>query len=327
MNRYTYILSICFCLYACDRSTCPTIPEAETAINELKIVDMDREISKLQDTTDVLEFLKRYPLFANQFLQVYGYAEKGVLYNQVLRLNEDPYIDTLKQGTYEVFKSLEPISKDLSRLFGYIQYYYPSFNIPMVATVVTGFGTDLFYTDSLLVISLDYFTGSQGRFKPDIPDYIWQRYHPASLASIAGLLISNQFNQVNELDQSLVAEMVYYGKAYYLVQHLLPCAPDSIVMGYTQEELTILEKTKTDIWAYLVEQEHLFSTEHRIVNKYVGERPYIAEIGPSCPGRVGRWFGLQIVKAYMDKNKAVSIQELMADPDAKKIFMASKYKP
>lgn len=80
-------------------------------------------------------------------------------------------------------------------------------------------------------------------------------------------------------------------------------------------------------WSYMLEKEHLFNSEHRVVNKYVGERPYIAEIGPDCPGRIGRWFGLQIVKSYAKKHPEMSLAQIMAMPDAKLMFQESKYKP
>jgi hypothetical protein len=73
--------------------------------------------------------------------------------------------------------------------------------------------------------------------------------------------------------------------------------------------------------------ELLFETDHVLKNKFLGERPNIFEIGDRCPGRVGRWVGWEIVKAYMEKNPELSLVDLMNDRNANKIFQASKYKP
>ena len=60
---------------------------------------------------------------------------------------------------------------------------------------------------------------------------------------------------------------------------------------------------------------------------YVEERPSIPEIGNKCPGRIGQWLGWKIVKAYMKNNPDVSLADLMAEKDAKKIFDHSRFKP
>lgn len=319
--------SLIVCLSGCVRKDCNTIESVEQASSSLHIERFDQELAQLGDSAAIIRFIEAQPRFAEKFLQVYAYPDRGLLYNQLLELNRDPFLDTLKKQTYAAFPTTETLEKHLRRLFGYLKYFDPKVIIPQTVTVITGFGTDLFYSDSLLVISLDYFSTHSGKYKPDMPQYILDRYYPESVQAIVALLVSNKYNQINELDQSLIAEMVYYGKAYYFARQLLPCVHDTIVTGFTQQEISILESTGKDIWAYLVEKEHLFSTEHRIVNKYVGERPYIAEIGPSCPGRAGRWLGLKIVEAYMKRNPTVGLLELMADPDAKKLFLDSKYKP
>ena len=63
------------------------------------------------------------------------------------------------------------------------------------------------------------------------------------------------------------------------------------------------------------------------MNKYIGERPNIPEIGKQCPGRIATWVGWQIVRKYMEEHPQVSLQQLMEEKDAQKIFQQSKYKP
>lgn len=320
-------ISLLLILSSCGKESCKTIQEAEQSPAPIRIERFDQLLAELKDTTSVVRFLENEPKFADKFLQIYGYPDKRMLYNQILALNEDVYMDSLAEQTYKAFPSTDLLENELQKLFGYLRFFDSKIEIPQTVTVLTGFGTDLYYSDSLLVISLDYFSTHGGKFKPDMPQYIMDRYYPASVKAILALLISARYNQVNELDQSLIAEMVYYGKAYYFAKQVLPCVHDTIITGFTQREIDILESTGQEIWAYLVEKEHLFATEHRIVNKYVGERPYIAEIGPSCPGRAGRWFGLKIVEEYLRRNPNIGLLSLMADQDAKKLFLASKYKP
>jgi hypothetical protein len=325
--RTTLLLSTLFViLISCDQK-CKTLPEAEKLRKDIDVQNFDSEILKLQDSSDVINWLEKEKLFADKFLQQYGYADQQVLYRQMLGIKDDPYLDSLRFQTNKLFESQSAWVNDLEMLFAYTKYYFPNFFIPKVGTVITGFNTDLFYDDSLLVISLDYFATQNTTYKPDIPQYMMDRYYPQSIAAITGLLISSEYNEINELDQSLLAEMIYYGKAYYFLQKVLPCVADTTLLGYSTEELAQIERIKSTAWSYILEKEHLFKSEHRIVNKYVGERPYIAEIGPECPGRIGRWFGLQMVKNYAKKHPEMSLSQIMAMPDAKQMFQESKYKP
>jgi len=50
------------------------------------------------------------------------------------------------------------------------------------------------------------------------------------------------------------------------------------------------------------------------------------ELDSESPGRLGRYVGWQIVRAFMDKNPEVTLTELLDIP-ADEIFKKSNYKP
>ena len=43
--------------------------------------------------------------------------------------------------------------------------------------------------------------------------------------------IAGQYNRANLEDKTMLAEMIDYGKTYYLVSELLPCVPENIIIG------------------------------------------------------------------------------------------------
>ena len=124
----------------------------------------------------------------------------------------------------------------------------------------------------------------------------------------------------------MLAEMIDHGKSYYLLSKLLPCTPEHILMGYTQEEWKDANDNDATIWANFIQNELLYETNHQMKQKFLGERPNVYEIAEKCPGRIGRWLGWQIVKSYVD-NTGTSTQSLMAERDANQIFRRSEYKP
>jgi hypothetical protein len=106
---------------------------------------------------------------------------------------------------------------------------------------------------------------------------------------------------------------------------MMPSKHDSLIIGYTGEQLAESDTNRNVIWAHFIEKKLLYETSHFVKIKYVDERPYTAEIGSKAPGAIGRWLGWEIVKAYMQEEKP-ALPDLMKNQDAQRIFMQSKYK-
>jgi hypothetical protein len=138
--------------------------------------------------------------------------------------------------------------------------------------------------------------------------------------------ISSKFNRTDLKESSLLAEMIYYGKAYHFTKAILPCTPDTFIIGYSEKEVAASFANEELIWSHFVENELLFETNPFVIRKYTGEAPATDEISPDAPGRIGRWLGWNIVDDYRYKND-VSLQELMAETNTDKIFRQSGYKP
>ena len=84
-------------------------------------------------------------------------------------------------------------------------------------------------------------------------------------------------------------------------------------------------KINKNIWSYFIENNLLYETESNLIGVYVNDGPNTPDLGPSSPGFIGQFIGWQIVKKWMEKNKTVSLIELMKK-DPKELFEESKYK-
>jgi hypothetical protein len=141
------------------------------------------------------------------------------------------------------------------------------------------------------------------------------------------LLLSDRYNKTNIADRTLLAEMLNIGKAYYFVQAVMPCAPDSVIISYTDQQVADVRHNEGRIWAHFIEKGLLYEKSPFVVNKYIGERPNTPEVDATAPGRIGAWVGWQIVRKYMERHPEVTLPQLMAETDYRKIFNESKYKP
>ncbi|MBR6492636.1 MAG: hypothetical protein IKT13_01740, partial [Paludibacteraceae bacterium] len=113
----------------------------------------------------------------------------------------------------------------------------------------------------------------------------------------------------------------------YLVSQIFDELPEYEVMGYTKAQWDWCVKHERAIWHLIMDQRDLFKTEHIVLTGYLNEAPFTAEVSQDSPGRLGVWLGWRIAASYMAHNPNVTLQELMAEPDAQKILELSFYKP
>lgn len=331
---YQFILTISVCsftlpmLLSCESREC----NSPDIYKEVKVsIEVDRledELASLKNLEQTLQFFEENRVMADFFLSANQYPNDTILANRLLRLLKQPSIDTLIQDTKRYYADFDQNKAELHSAYQFIKYHYPTVKAPRFQTIISGFAQDMYYSDSLIVVGLDYFAGNHLKYQPnDIPQYIVKRYMKESLTPILLSFISNEFNRPDQSHGTLLADMVNLGKSYYFVEQALPCKADSLIIGYTSSELHSVRTNQEIIWANIIENEMLYETSHFLKNKFIGERPNIAEISENCPGRVGAWIGWQIVRKYMERNPEVSFTDLMAETDAHKIFQQSNYKP
>ena len=278
---------------------------------------------------EVLQFLQDYPVLAREFLGANQYPSDTILAREMFRVLKNPYTDTLFMETNKYFGDLADLKEEFKRAFSYIHYYYPDFEAPIIQTLVTGYGSsEMFVSKERIIIGLDFYLGPNGKYRPQgIPQYILKRYDKPYIAPATMLLYADRYLRENPEDNTMAADMIYYGKKYFFAKNMMPCTADSLLIWYDGDELANVEENRNLLWYHFLENELLYETKHTVKQKYLDERPNITEIGSQCPGRIGAWIGWDIVKEYNKRNSDVSLQELMANPDAGEILNGAKYNP
>jgi gliding motility-associated lipoprotein GldB len=325
MRQILYVL-VLLILFSCTEKCDDYINEGELPI-QLELVRYDDSLFQNKEFHYVYAFVKKNKRLVRYFFD--SPAIKGdndsAFASYILKILKHPSLDTVYQDVKRVYGNFEDLKKELEHAYRHIKFFYPDFYLPKLVTLISGFGNDMLVTDSLVVISLENFLGEACKYRPDVPNYIYRRMRKQYIVPTIILATSNKFNKTNLLDQTLLAHMVWHGKALYFTKAMMPCVHDSIIIGYTGKELAGANAHEGLIWGHFIERDLLFSTSHT-VEKYVNERPYTAEIGSKCPGRIGRWLGWIIVSKYVDET-GISLPELMKETDANKILTLSKYKP
>ena len=305
---------------------CEEAPSVEQNI-DITIERLDRELFALTSADQVFTFLNKYPGMTQEFLGGPLYPSDSVLAEELFRRISNPYLDTLYEDTQNYFGDLSALKSELEAAFSRLNHYYPGFNPPKVQAMVTGFGSsEMYVSDSLIVIGLDFYLGPGGRYTPpDIPGYILERYQKEYIVPAIMLLYSDRYIQEDTKDNSMLADMIYYGKKYEFAKTMIPCVSDSLIVWYSGEKLANVEENKDVLWVYFLSHELLYETNHLEKQKYMDERPFIPEIGDQCPGRIGAWIGWDILKSYKKEFPDQDLIKILNQPNAQAIFNASKY--
>ncbi|MDN5216372.1 gliding motility lipoprotein GldB [Fulvivirgaceae bacterium BMA12] len=303
---------------------------------DIQNIDVNVEIERLEDeffelTTaeEAITFLDENPVLSEAFYQRSQFPNDSILVNKLLSLAGSPYLDTMRREVDTLFGELTDIRASFEGAFRRIKYYYPEFQPPEIKTIITGLGdgSDLYISPELIIIGLDWFLGEAGSYAPNnIPQYIKQRLTKDYLVPSCIMFLSDPFNATALEDKTMLAEMLYFGKAYAFTKEMMPCISDSLILGYSGQQIKEINFNQERIWGHFVDESLLYETNHFVKVKYLNERPNVPEIGDKCPGRIARWLGWQVIQNYRKKSD-IGFVDLMKEVDAGEIFRQSKYRP
>ncbi len=242
-----------------------------------------------------------------------------------------PEVRHLYDTVQVVYGDLRWLEKDLTQMFKYYKYYFPQKPVPQVLTMITDYANDAFTAgDSLCGIGLDMFLGEDypiyQLFENTSPEYIRRQFKKEYMTvRLAKALAQNILDTPS--GERLLDQMLDNGKQLYIADVLLPDSPDSLKMGYTKAQLDGCISNEQEIWARLLDENLLYSTDVRKLRKLVSPSPNAPVLFQEAPGEVGNWVGWQIVKSYMKRNPTTTMDQLLKVTDSQKFLEAAKYKP
>lgn len=330
MHKVLVVILASLWLAGCkgEKEECVFIPEVAAKIN-LQVEPLEDTFIDVASKDELIELFTRYPVIRDEIFRRAEYPADSVFVREVYTRLRNPHLDTLRRETKRVFGDLSELKAEFEEAFTNLKYYYPDFKPPKIQTLVSGLDTDLLVTDSLIIVSLDFYLGKGAKYRPKMYDYLLRKYDTNDIVPSCLLIygISDRFNKTEMNDKTALADMIAYGKSFYFAKHMLPCLPDSVFIWYTPEEIKGSRQNEELIWRRFIESQVLFSTNHKVKQDYLGERPVTIQVGEKCPGRIGQWIGWQIVNKYSEIHPQVTLPKLMEASDAQKLFKESSYKP
>lgn len=318
---------VCVLLLTACKDKCSDAPDTSAFRSEVKVDRIDLKLRNAASFEGVKSLLAEDTVF-RAFVQPREMPSHEIAF-KLHALGKDTVFNDLYLEIDKQYTKIDALESDLSDLFANVQYYFNDWKKPVVKSFVSGFGGyDLIQTENMILIGLDYFLGPTPKYSDQsFPAYILKYYSKDQLPKKISISISNQFNMVDHGDQTVLAHMMYYGKAFYFAKQMMPCVHDSVICEYSTEELNLLEEDPKYVWDHFIDKKLFYNTDREAIQKYIDDRPKVFEIGEKCPGRVGRWLGYKIVESYMEENPEITLPMLMTQTDNKMIFNSSHYHP
>ena len=295
---------------------------------------VEKEIDKIEVDLDVArfdrEFAKAAPLDIPILKKAYPYLFPAQYSDSVwvAKLQDSLQVELLSEvGT--TFTDFSKEKDDLILLFKHIKYYFPDYVLPKVVTVTSdvSYNSRIIMTDSLLLIGLDNYLGPEHKFYESFPKYISAGLDKHYLISDVANAFAKQVVPKPK-GRNFLAQMVYYGKELVVKDKLVPFITDAQKINYSEEQMAWAKVNEEQIWRNFIESEYLYSTDNKLAQRFLDPAPFSKfglELDNASPGRVGRYVGWQIVRAFMEKN-GVTLQQMLP-LSAEEIFKKSNYKP
>jgi len=272
------------------------------------------------------------PLLAEKYPFFLGEPPLDTLsYIQIHEFITDPLLIEVALACDTIYPDTRQLEKELNEAWRYYQYYFPRAEAPMVFSYVSGldFEYPIQLHSGILLIALDMYLGAD--YTPyaeaRIPRYRSRRATPEHLLRDVMIEAANSIPKNYPEENILLDQIIEKGKVMYFLDATLPEVHDTIKIGYTAEQLGWCEDNERNLWAFLIENELLFSSDYERTHKLIIDGPFTSYFPDGSPGRTGWWVGWQIVHSFMENNPDVSLPQLMQEMTARQVLDNSGYNP
>jgi hypothetical protein len=337
MRIFIVALASVLFLFSCNNGE--KVPD----VSDIKInLTTDRFEKKLFDTSapSLTAYLQRLesndPSFTSTYLKTILNADPGwptdttaAFVNGFVKAFRPVY-----DSSEKIFSDFSAFENEVKKGLQFVKHYFPNYKVPeKIITYIgplDGYG-DIISEEGFLVGLQHHLGKNYSLYKTELlretyPDYISSRFEPDYIAVNCMKNVVLDIYPEKESDKSLINQMIEKGKRLYILSKFLPGTDDYKLIGYTEQQMKDSYKHEAAIWDLFVKNSYLQTTDKNISKNFIDEGPKTQELGEGAPGNIGSFAGWQIVKKYMQKNPASTLQQLIS-LDEETIFQAAKYKP
>jgi hypothetical protein len=333
MRKIILLITLVSCLMGCSQKRvdpaagAPNFPlqveKFDSAFFEMDTFHMQTSMSKLQ---------ANYPNFTNDFitkvLMIQSAQDTGMI-KTFIRI----YMPVYKESkTVNAIKFAKPILEDG---FKHLHFFFPNYALSHKLTLFVGplgLFKNILLKDAVAVGLQMYLGENSSWYQSEKMQFISPNYERRKLKPdyIAVDAVENIIEEMPKLNEpiNLLNQLIEAGKLQYILNACLPNLADSILFGFTNEQVRELKKEEAKIWDYIVAEKLLYTTNESDIAEIIQDQASNNIFGEVFPGNVGKFIGYKIVDAWMQQKEQsnISFEALLQTP-AQKIFNNAKYAP
>lgn len=243
----------------------------------------------------------------------------------------DTFIMRINELVEESFPNSDAISDKVKGVYQHFKYYYPEMTMPPTFTYVSGINFDngpVMISPEAVMISLDFYLSNKDLVydKVGMPRYVSRCCQPASLTKDLAEAMYYSYVFMDVKAKNVLKEMIDRGKKYFFIEAMDPTLNDSVLLGYSSQQMEWAQDNEGQIWATIVGNNMLYANGFEQYRVLFNDGPFTAAFSENAPARLGDFVGLQIVRAFMSNNDE-SLQSLLQMTDYQDILQRSQYKP
>ena len=338
---YILLLTTAISILSCSEDKVDTVGKEENPIIRFDRLLFETDTSALMEKLE--EFRQQHPQFYNIYftniVPVTGYGEDNKIFESYLKKYvTDKDLRKIYELTKVEFGDLKDIKRQFDKAFERYHKLFGDEATPRLFAYISGFSTQRFIFEENgkdgLAFSLDLFLGDKYPYENlnnsnnTFASYLVRTYNKDHLVKkVLEMWIEDKLSDMK--GTRAIDYMIKNGKKLYILKQLMPDIQDSVLLEYTPQQLEWLQNNEKEMWSYYIKKNFFYTTDNYIIKRLVKPAPNSQALGMprKSPGYTGNYLGYKIVTAYMQRNKEMTLEQLIKEKDAQKILEQSKFKP
>jgi len=320
-----------FFFVGCNDENAPYKKKLQVKVSPLRLEIMRYEKAFFEaDTVNFADAVKKMSNDYSLFLD--GDLSDPEVLSYLRDFATDPFAQTLYQKVSAKYPTDESVGKHIGDVVARINYFYPDSRLSgKVYTCVLGleqFATPVFFDNhDDVIVSLDYYLDDDEVYaRIGMPQYRSLRTYGCFIPRDMAMEYYKTYLETDSNQGTLLDDMLKAGKQLFFVEAVNPDMPDTVLVGYTSNQMSWIKESEADVWRDIVGSNKLYSSQREMFMMMLNDGPFTQQYSYDAPSRIGEYIGLQIIRSYMSRND-VSLQELIANNDLQGIFNESGYRP
>ena len=227
--------------------------------------------------------------------------------------SESRAVKVFQPDVDRMYPNVDALEQQIGGMVAAAQKNDVKLGVSTYCTVVWGFNQSIVKNDSIVFIALNQFLGSEYPGYSHIDYYLRREKIPEMIPyKLAEALVAMEYPFDFIQQPTLLSRMLYEGAMVEAVMRIVPHASLGMALGYDDEQLELAEDNMQKIWNEMSVAKHVYSIDYSLIERLTSPAPSSPYLEGKAPGRIGRFIGYQIVKAYLKKHSDTTLTQLLS---------------